>query len=104
MLSLSSSGRGIAGTFVERPLASCRPEGNWVGQVVAINQGALLAKRLLDLCRGNLSPMGIAGGGDPTTLAGGEGRAHDPQRPGKDRFLDRPGNGAEVARLSPLAR
>jgi hypothetical protein len=24
--------------------------------------------------------MGIAGGGDPTTLAGGEGRAHDPQR------------------------
>src|ERR1700692_2733657 len=77
---LSSSGRGIAGTFVERPLASCRPEGNWVGQVVAINQGALLAKRLLDLRRGNLSPLGIAGGGDPTTLAGGEGRAHDPKR------------------------
>src|SRR5258706_8900238 len=61
-------------------IASCRDESYRVGQVVAVDQGALLAQRRLALSHGNLLAPGIVSGGDPTALAGGEGRAHDPQR------------------------
>src|SRR5258705_4581716 len=78
-LAIASGTSPKQGEFVRAP-ASCRREGDRVGQVVSINQGALFAERILDLRHGNLSPMGIVGGGDPTTLAGRKCRAHDPQR------------------------